>query len=144
MTQNKYMPLGYFKEFFSWPTWSTSVTLEHWLRHGSQPQRLTTRKTAQDSCGCGRVCPRYPKGSLSAVRPSRRWHHEGRALTRQRFQCRVGAVKLSWDTKQSSQWSTHLIPRPGSSFSHLRYHTPAEPTVKSHLPVPESRVASSV
>jgi len=29
------------------------------------------KDSAQDSCGCGHVCPRYPKGSLSVARPSK-------------------------------------------------------------------------
>ena len=72
--------MGYFKEFFQ----LTSLVNQHnpgALAPSCQPAPAPHHKedSGQDSCGCGHVYPRYPKGSLSMARPGRRGHHAGRA-----------------------------------------------------------------
>ena len=69
--QNKNMPLGILRNFSAYQlgqpalSWRTDSTVSASLAAHHR------KDSAQDSCGCGHVCPRYPKGSLSVARPSK-------------------------------------------------------------------------
>lgn len=68
------MPLGYFKEFFGLPAWSTSVVLAHWLTASASPLPTTGRTHSSGTSVVVAVSAPGTQKEVSLWPGQARWH----------------------------------------------------------------------
>lgn len=135
---------GYFKEFFNWPTWSTSILVGQWLLPASLSS--TTKASQRTPVAMAVSGP----GAIKEV-PSQQdeadWHHTGRAAGGRRQVLRKAVESRpakhfpdseprDWQTYRAQPRPSNL--RPDSRFGYLQGHTLylRGSTMESHLSVP--------